>query len=129
MQIHEAAWLAGLLEGEGYFQVTKPRKNNPSLSLIRLGMTDKDTVEKAASILNVPVCEKVYPNKKNVYSFSLSRKDDVEKVLLHILPFMSKRRSERIGELLYNIAQRRRTIIEVGNKDKVKAAQIRWNKG
>ena len=127
MQIHEAAWLAGLLEGEGYFQVTKPRKHHPSQSLIRLGMTDRDIVEKASSILNVPMGEKIYPNKKNVYSFSLSRKDDVEKVLLQILPFMGKRRSERIGELLYNISQRRRSIVEIGNEDKVRAAKMRWN--
>ncbi len=38
----DAAWLAGLLEGEGYFQITKSRPNNPTQVLIRLSMTDKE---------------------------------------------------------------------------------------
>ena len=51
----DAAWLSGLLEGEGYFQITKPKPNHPTQVLIRLAMTDKDVVEKASKLLNVPI--------------------------------------------------------------------------
>ena len=125
----EAAWLAALLEGEGYFQITKPRPNNPTQVLIRLSMTDKDVVEKASKLLNVPInCKAKTTEKKTIYSISLSRRDDVEKVLLQILPHMGSRRSERINECLETIKERRQVLSETRREQQVKAAQIRWSK-
>lgn len=125
----DAAWLAGLLEGEGYFQITKPRPNNPTQVLIRLSMTDKDVVEKASKLLNVPInCKAKTTARKTIYSISLSRKDDVEKVLLQILPHMGSRRSERITECLETIKERRKVLSETRREQQVKAAQIRWSK-
>jgi hypothetical protein len=125
----DAAWLAGLLEGEGYFQITKSRPNNPTQVLIRLSMTDKDVVEKAAKLLNVPInCKAQTTEKKTIYSISLSRRDDVEKVLLQILPHMGSRRSGRINECLETIKERRQVLSETRRDQQVKAAQIRWSK-
>lgn len=125
----DAAWLAGLLEGEGYFQITKPRPNNPIQVLIRLSMTDKDVVEKAANLLNVPInCKAKTSEKKTIYSISLSRRDDVEKVLLQILPHMGSRRSQKIEECLEVIKERRKLLSETLKEKKVKAANIRWKK-
>jgi hypothetical protein len=125
----EAAWLAGLLEGEGYFQITKPRPNNPTQVLIRLSMTDKDVVEKASKLLNVPInCKAQTTEKKTIYSISLSRRDDVEKVLLQILPHMGNRRGERINECLDTIKERRKVLSETRRDQQIKAAQIRWSK-
>jgi hypothetical protein len=125
----DAAWLAGLLEGEGYFQITKSRPNNPIQVLIRLSMTDNDVVEKAAKLLNVPInCKAQTTEKKTIYSISLSRRDDVEKVLLQILPHMGSRRSGRINECLETIKERRQVLSETRRDQQVKAAQIRWSK-
>ena len=125
----DAAWLAGLLEGEGYFQITKPKPNHPTQVLIRLAMTDKDVVEKASKLLNVPInCKAQTTEKKTIYSISLSRKDDVEKVLLQILPHMGSRRSERITECLETITERRQVLSETRREQQVKAAKIRWEK-
>ena len=125
----DAAWLAGLLEGEGYFQITKPKPNHPTQVLIRLAMTDKDVVEKASKLLNVSInCKAKTTEKKTIYSISLSRKDDVEKVLLQILPHMGSRRSERITECLETISERRKVLSETRREQQVKAAKIRWEK-
>lgn len=48
----EIAWLAGLLEGEGCFQMFKsssPKKGTP---IIALNMTDQDIVQRAAALLD-----------------------------------------------------------------------------
>ena len=97
----EAAWLAGLLEGEGYFQITKPRHHHPTQVVIRLSMTDKDVVEKAANLLKVSINSKAETSeKKTIYSFTLSRRDDVEKTLIQILPHMGSRRSKKINKCI-----------------------------
>ena len=79
----ESAWLAGLLEGEGYFQITKPRHHHPTQVVIRLSMTDKDVVEKAAKLLNnIPINQKARTTeRKTIYTISLSKKDEVEKII------------------------------------------------
>ena len=126
----DAAWLAGLLEGEGYFQITKSRPNNPTQVLIRLSMTDKDVVEKAAKLLNnVPINEKAKTTeRKTIYAISLTKRDEVEKVLLQILPYMGSRRTQRIHECLKVIQERRLVLSETRKEQQSKAAKIRWEK-
>jgi intein/homing endonuclease len=126
----EAAWLAGLLEGEGYFQITKPRHHHPTQVLIRLSMTDKDVVEKAARLLNnIPINQKARTTeRKTIYAISLSKRDEVEKILLQILPYMGSRRSQKINECLEVIKERRQIIAETRKEQQIKAANIRWGK-
>jgi hypothetical protein len=126
----ESAWLAGLLEGEGYFQITKPRHHHPTQVVIRLSMTDKDVVEKAAKLLNnVPINQKARTTKrKPIYAISLSKRDEVEKILLQILPFMGNRRGQRINECLEVIKERRKFLSETRREQQIKAANARWSK-
>jgi hypothetical protein len=126
----DAAWLAGLLEGEGYFQITKPRHHHPTQIVIRLSMTDKDVVEKAAKLLNnVPINEKAKTTeRKTIYAISLTKRDEVEKVLLQILPHMGSRRTQRINECLKVIQERRLVLSETRKEQQSKAAKIRWEK-
>ena len=126
----DAAWLSGLLEGEGYFQITKPRHHNPSQVVIRLAMTDKDVVEKAAKLLNnVPVNQKAKTTqRKTIYAISLSKRDEVEKILLQILPFMGSRRNQKINECLQVITERRKVLSETRKQQQINAANIRWSK-
>lgn len=127
----EAAWLAGLLEGEGYFQITKPRHHHPTQVVIRLSMTDGDVIEKASKLLNnVPINQKAKTTgRKTIYSISLSKKDEVEKILFQILPFMGERRSQKINECLEVIKERRLVLSETRRNQQVKAANTRWSKG
>jgi hypothetical protein len=99
-------WLAGLLEGEGCFQVkTKEAgehgrvttRRYPSISL---KMTDEDTVELAASLMGgnavrwLPMAE---PRKDQYITLLMGSR--AESVMRNIFPFMGERRKTRIREI------------------------------
>lgn len=103
----EVSWLAGLLEGEGYFGVFEKRSTTglmyPALRL-QLNMTDEDIVRRAYAIAGVGgVRGPLIPNQKNrkpVWSWTVHRRDDVAQVLGLIRPWMGQRRGARIDEAL-----------------------------
>jgi hypothetical protein len=53
----QRAWLAGLLEGEGYFGLISSRKKNKTYHYARVGltMTDRDIVARVAALLDATV--------------------------------------------------------------------------
>jgi hypothetical protein len=53
----EVAWLSGLLEGEGYFGLVPNKVKGKTYRYARIGvsMTDKDVVERAATLMDVSV--------------------------------------------------------------------------
>ena len=110
MASESVAWLAGLLEGEGYFAVrsshesSRPESWRPSLH-VRLKMTDKDVVERALSVIGnstMHVGMDTRPNEPNckpVYYVSWGGQE-AEKLMQAILPYMGKRRAAKIQECL-----------------------------
>lgn len=88
-------WLAGLLEGEGSFDLHRGRYPR-----IRLGMTDRDVVGRAATLLGgrIRLSLKPRPNKATWHVEISGRK--AVAVMVAILPFMGARRSARIAEIL-----------------------------
>jgi hypothetical protein len=96
----DIAWLAGLLEGEGWFG-----RNHYSTPTIRVSMTDLDVIERAAALFGNAVTvlkrppDPRHPNAKQAWSTSIYGHRAVEWMrLLH--PHMGSRRSARIEELL-----------------------------
>lgn len=53
----DIAWLAGIIEGEGCINIERKRGRASASILLRLAMTDRDVVERAASILGSEVRE------------------------------------------------------------------------
>lgn len=99
----DAAWLAGLLEGEGYFgwEKTPGRFGAP---VIALAMTDEDVVRRAAALMKaVSVWRgKVYrSHHKQSWHCKVSCSKAIELMEL-ILPFMGSRRSEKITQCINN---------------------------
>jgi len=97
----EIIWLAGLLEGEGSFQILSQPQYR-----IELGMTDKDVVERAQKIMGgtMRVREQNQSEKWNtVYMLQNSRRLEVHEILCAILPFMGQRRQQRIQQLIEGI--------------------------
>lgn len=93
----ETLWLAGLLEGEGCFY----RQAHCNGMHIKLQMTDEDVVRKAAIIMNVS-CYPQKPatlNRKPTWRLNCSG-DKAVAIAKRILPFMGRRRKEKIEELL-----------------------------
>ena len=88
------AWLAGLLEGEGCFTY----QCSPT---IRVGMTDKDVVQRIAALFgrHVRGPYKYRDNMKPVYYTEVNGAVAVD-WMQTILGFMGKRRSVKIREVL-----------------------------
>jgi hypothetical protein len=100
----ELHWLAGLLEGEGCFARNakqSPRAGGKPFAYIQLQMTDRDIVERVASIWkrNVNVSQPRGNQTKAVYRVVLRGKAVIP-VLSDLQPLMGERRKARITELL-----------------------------
>ncbi len=96
-----AAWLAGLLEGEGWFGWHDHRRGR--YPRVALAMADRDTVDKAARIMGLGVRQKPgardRPNRLPMWSVRATGKR-AEAVMRAVLPHMGERRAERIRSLL-----------------------------
>ena len=105
----DVAWLAGLLEGEGAFEWHKdcrPNRSHFGWPAIGLAMTDEDVVARAAKLMGVRTIQREFPQqgynrfgKKTLYRARVSGQH-AEKIMKILLPYMGKRRSEKIRELL-----------------------------
>lgn len=96
----EAAWLAGLLDGEGYFCY----QGTP---WVRLSMTDKDVVERAAAVMDThchPMAWRKHRTKQDFRANVCGGRAIY--VMNRILPYMGKRRSAKIREVLALAAAR-----------------------
>lgn len=88
-------WLAGLLEGEGTFDLHKKRYPR-----IRLGMTDRDVVGRAASLMRARIRMSIpLDATKTMFHTEISGARAAE-IMRSLLPYMGARRSARIGEIL-----------------------------
>jgi hypothetical protein len=93
---HDARWLAGLLEGEGSFDLHRGRYPR-----IRLAMTDRDVVTQAAHLLGarrVRVTLRQAPFRA-MWHAEVSGTGAAE-VMAELLPFMGARRSAQIALVL-----------------------------
>lgn len=96
MEKTDLHWLAGLLEGEGYFAL---EHNTPKIGL---QMTDEDVVKKAAKLLwNAHV----YTYKRNNFGFKrvygiTVRGKKLLPLFTQLLPLMGERRAEKIKEII-----------------------------
>lgn len=91
----DAVWLAGLLEGEGTFDLH--RRKYPR---VRVGMSDRDVVGRAATLMGAQVrlSLKPYPNSA-MFHAEISGTKAVA-VMEEVLPHMGARRSAKIATVL-----------------------------
>lgn len=88
-------WLAGLLEGEGCFDLHRGRYPR-----IRLGMTDRDVVGRAATLLGGRVRLTLRPAPvQATWHVEISGTKAAEMMRV-ILPYMGARRSAKIATIL-----------------------------
>lgn len=95
MNRDDTIWLAGLLEGEGCFDLHRSRYPR-----IRLGMKDRDVVGRAATLMGsrVRVTLKPAPHAA-MWHTEISGAAAVS-LLWTLLPHMGARRSAKIAEIL-----------------------------
>lgn len=101
MKISDIFWLAGLLEGEGCFLVRKSGGYKGSIA-IALQMTDKDVVERAATLLGGKLYGPHGPygqSTKQTWQVVVFGKQAAE-WMMTLYSLMGIRRQEKIRELL-----------------------------
>jgi hypothetical protein len=88
-------WLAGLLEGEGSFDAHRGK-----YARIRLAMTDRDVVGRAATLMGAQFRLALHPAPaKATWHTEISGPRAAE-IMAEILPHMGARRSQKIADVL-----------------------------
>ncbi|WIC90184.1 LAGLIDADG endonuclease [Arthrobacter phage VroomVroom] len=88
-------WLAGLLEGEGSFDAHRGKYPR-----VRLAMTDRDVVGRAASLMDTKLRLSLHPAPNKATWHSEISGARAAAIMREILPFMGARRSQRIADVL-----------------------------
>jgi hypothetical protein len=88
-------WLAGLLEGEGSFDAQRGRYPR-----IRLAMTDRDVVGRAASLMDTSVRLSLHPAPVSATWHAEIQGERAAAIMREVLPHMGTRRSQRIADVL-----------------------------
>ena len=99
----ETIWLAAILEGEGCFDSWKA-KSQKRYPRIRIVMTDEDVVARAAGIIGNGYHRIHTPFQKErgwqpKYEVQTTG-ENARRLMRRVLPYMGKRRSEKIVSLL-----------------------------
>jgi hypothetical protein len=99
----DIAWLAGILEGEGCFDIYRSSRGFFT-GRIRLEMKDKDIVERAAKMLGgrgqVRQIVRENENWSDTYAFGVGSKERLRRILPLLYPYMGKRRQVRLQEMM-----------------------------
>lgn len=105
--VEQVAWAAGLFEGEGcisFYQRDYGSKVQPQM---RLGMTDRDVVERFAAIMGCGAIGMVKPGtggSKAVFEWRIYEAEKVRELIALLLPFLGERRRARANEVIAKIA-------------------------
>lgn len=91
----DLAWLAGLLEGEGVFDLHRDRYPR-----IRIAMADRDVVERVASLMGCTVRMSMREAPYTPLWHAEVQGARAEAVMRAVLPYMGARRSARIARVL-----------------------------
>jgi hypothetical protein len=94
----QLAWAAGLFEGEGCISVI------PSGIRLYLSITDRDVIEKFASIVggNITKATTDYRRTKPLHRWAQGKQEEVIRTLTLLWPYLCERRKLRAIELGYD---------------------------
>lgn len=99
----EIAWLAGLMEGDGSFQLhANGKRGKPNrCPLLAISMLDLDIIERVAKIFQCNIGKYLTP-KKDKYSFAArtAKRSIVEPLIYAMYPYMGLRRKEQINKMI-----------------------------
>lgn len=96
----QLAWFAGLLEGEGTFGLdARPGQRykvstSPPSPYIKIAMTEKDVIEKAAKMVgkNVNSPKRLTSTGKEIYILNIGDRASLRIILPRLLPYLGERR-------------------------------------
>lgn len=121
----DIAWLAGLLEGEGYFRKAPLKK-------IAIKMTDRDVVLRAAALLGHPGRAKRREGREAhhnpIYSTCTGRHEAVEHVVRAVHPWLGQRRQNQVRHIHSGSSSYVLPVRRVAGSD-LNAVQVQWAAG
>jgi hypothetical protein len=91
----DVLWLAGLVEGEGCIDAHRGRYPR-----LRIGMTDRDVIGRAASLMGSRVRLALHPAPASPTWHTEISGERAAPILRELLPHMGARRSAKIAEVL-----------------------------
>ncbi len=109
MEDKDLYWLAGILEGEGWFGCNKRKYKVKSGEekiyldpVVNLQMTDKDIIERAATLIggSVRTYQSKRTNSKILYRVSVNGRKKAIPLMERLLPIMGERRQNKIRSIL-----------------------------
>lgn len=97
LSMWEWGWVAGLLEGEGYFG----HRRNGDL-IIQIVMTDGDVIKRLHKVLGLGPTfkQRQLPSGKTAFVWNLTKQADCAGLMMTLLPMMGERRQAKIIECL-----------------------------
>lgn len=95
MNRDDLIWLAGLLEGEGTFDLQRGKYPR-----VRLAMTDRDVVGRAATLMGTKVRLSLRPAPNKPTWHAEMQGPRAEALMERLLPHMGSRRSQAIATIL-----------------------------
>ena len=107
----EIAWLAGLFEGEAYFNLDKRSKKRyinseaPPAPFIKIAMIDEDIISRVAKLLNKNyyIPSRLTSTGKKVYICHIGDRKTLIYLLPKLPPYMGRRRAETIKECIIEL--------------------------
>lgn len=104
---HNIIWLAGLLEGEGYF--TGGYASRPNQAGISVEMKDEDVIQRVASLFGVSYNRPRIRNPIHSQTFKTQiRGARALKIMSAIRPYMGNRRGLKIDSIMDGAAHGRK---------------------
>lgn len=105
MLIGELKWLAGYLEGEGYFVVYRQKGRKHPQCHIGVHSTDRDVIQKVARLIGGKVYGPYAPSRTNFVGSKPRHVTQVygtkaQRLAKQLLSYMGKRRAAKIRHLL-----------------------------
>ena len=100
MSESDLIWLAGLLEGEGTFDMHKGRYPR-----IRVGMTDRDVVGRAATLMGASIRMTMSTVGHKATFHAEKSGAEAAALMRALLPYLGARRSATIGVILGTYAR------------------------
>ena len=96
----DVVWLAGLLEGEGTFDLHRGKYPR-----VRVAMTDRDVVGRAATLFGSSIRLTLKPAPTSPLWHAEIQGGPAAEIMRAVLPFMGTRRSGKIAEILSEYAR------------------------
>lgn len=97
----EAAWLAGILEGEGWFGDVRSRAGGRRYPIIAVKMKDLDVIQKVADLFGGMAITNPKTDKGDDIWVVRARGKRAISIMQQVYPFMGNRRRETIDGLFW----------------------------